>query len=87
MRSSGNDLLQKKIALKEQKTILLKINDNIIPPFPTTSHREQKISDPPLFAGDRSKAQAWIIEMRLKLAADARFFRTEQAKMVYNLTF
>ena len=52
-------------------------------PLLTTSHREQKISDTPLFTGDKSKARAWIMDMRLKLAADTQFFRTEQAKMIY----
>lgn len=50
-------------------------------PILTTSHREQKIPDPPLFAGNKSKARAWIMDLRLKLAAENRFFRTEQAKM------
>ena len=58
-------------------------NNANIPPITTTSHREQKIPDPPLFAGDRSKARAWIMDMRLKLAADTQLFRTEQAKMIY----
>lgn len=58
-------------------------NNANIPPFPTTSHRKQKIPDPPIFAGNRSKAWAWIMDMRLKLAADNQFFRTEQAKMIY----
>ena len=53
------------------------------PSITTTSHREQKIPDPPLFAGDRSKARAWIMDMRLKLTADTQLFRTEQAKMIY----
>ena len=52
-------------------------------PLLTTSHREQNISDTPLFTGDKSKARAWIMDMRLKLAADIQFFRTEQAKMIY----
>lgn len=52
-------------------------------PVITTSLREQKIPDPPLFAGDRSKARAWIMDMRLKLAADAQLFRNEQVKMIY----
>lgn len=43
------------------------INDHAqIPAIATNSRREQKIPDPPLFAGDRSKAQAWIMDMRLK---------------------
>lgn len=50
-------------------------------PILTTSHREQKIPDPPLFAGNKSKARAWIMDLRLKLAAENQFFRTEQAKM------
>lgn len=33
-------------------------------PVITTSLCEQQIPDPPLFAGDRSKAQAWIMDMR-----------------------
>ena len=49
----------------------------------TTSHRGQKIPDPPLFAWNRSKAQAWIVDMRLKLTANTQFFRTEQVKMIY----
>lgn len=53
------------------------------PPIITTSHREQKIPDPPLFTADRSKAQAWIIGMRLKLANETQLFRTEQANMIY----
>ena len=53
------------------------------PSITTTSHREQKIPDPPLFAGNRSKARAWIIDIRLKLTADTQLFQTEQAKMIY----
>ena len=52
-------------------------------PVPSTPHREQKIPDPPLFSGNRSKARTWIMDMRLKLAADAQLFRNEQAKMIY----
>lgn len=54
-----------------------------IPPIATNPHPGQKIPDPPLFAGDRSKAQAWIMDIRLKLTADTQLFRTEQAKMTY----
>lgn len=53
------------------------------PPIITTSHREQKIPDPLIFTADRSKAQAWIMGMRLKLANETQLFRTEQAKMIY----
>ena len=52
-------------------------------PTAANPYREQKIPDSPLFAGDRSKARAWIMDMRLKLTADTQFFRTEQAKMIY----
>lgn len=52
-------------------------------PVASTIHREQKIPDPPLFSGDPSKARTWIMDMRLKLAADAQLFRNEQAKMIY----
>ena len=52
-------------------------------PVASTPHREQKIPDPPPFSGDRSKARTWIMDMRLKLAADAQLFRNEQAKMIY----
>lgn len=41
-----------------------------IPPIGTNPHHEQKTIDPPLFAGDRSKARTRIMGMRLKLAAD-----------------
>ena len=50
-------------------------------PVASNPHREQKIPDPPLFFGDRSKARTWIMDMRLKLAADAQLFRNEQAKI------
>ena len=52
-------------------------------PIVPVPHREQKIPDPPLFSGDRSKARTWIMDMRLKLAADAQLFRNDQAKMIY----
>lgn len=52
-------------------------------PIFTNFHREPEILDPPLFAGDLSKARAWIMDMRLKLTADTQFFCTEQAKMIY----
>ena len=98
MRASGNDLLREKIALKEHNTVLTDMianayitqlrasastyNQANIPPIATTSHREQKISDPPIFAGNRSKARAWIMDIRFKLTADTQHFRTKQAKMI-----
>ncbi|MCJ1349785.1 hypothetical protein MMC31_008026 [Peltigera leucophlebia] len=52
-------------------------------PAVSTPHHKQKIPDPPLFSGDRSKARIWIMDMRLKLAAEAELFRNEKAKMIY----
>ena len=98
MRASRNDLLKEKIALKEHNTFLAhmitKLNGYITqlrssPPSANTQpvasapHREQKIPDPPIFSGNRSKARTWIMDMRLKLAADPQLFRDEQAKMIY----
>ena len=51
--------------------------------IPATSHREQKIPGLPLFAGDRSKARAWLMDVRLKLTADTQLFRTGQANTIY----
>ncbi len=51
-------------------------------PVASTSNRKQKIPDPPLFSGDRSKARTWIMNRHLKLAADAQLFRNKQAKMI-----
>ncbi len=48
-----------------------------IPPIATNSHCERKIPDPPLFAGDRSKARAWIMGIRLKLTANTQLSRIE----------
>ena len=53
------------------------------PSITTTFHCEQKILDAPLFAGNRSKVRAWIMDMRLKLTADTQLFWTEKAKMIY----
>ena len=58
-------------------------NQTNIPSIATTFHREQKIPDPLLFAGDRSKVRARIMDMRLQLSADTQHFRTEQVKMIY----
>lgn len=46
-----------------------------IPHIATNSHPGQKIPDPPLFAGDRSKALAWIMDIRLKLTADTQLYQ------------
>ena len=43
----------------------------IVPVF----YREQKIPGPTLFSGDRSKAQTWIMDIHLKLVADAQLFQ------------
>lgn len=96
LRASGNDLQKEKTALKEQNTALadtianlngyvtlLRTSAPTATSITTNPHREQIIPDPPLFAGDRSKARAWIMDMRLKLTADTQLFRTEQVKMIY----
>lgn len=41
-----------------------------------------KNSEPPFLSVDRSRAWAWIMDMRLKLAANAKPLRNEEAKMI-----
>lgn len=51
-------------------------------PITPIPHRKQKIPDPPLFSRDRSEARTWIMDMRLKLAANTQLFQNNQAKMI-----
>ena len=82
MRAFGNDLLGEEVALKEHNLVLADMISNLnviltnsrpllqlttIPkPLSSLPIVKQKIPDPPLFAGDRSKVRAWIMDMRLK---------------------
>ncbi len=43
-------------------------------PVVSTPDREQKIPDPSLFSGNRSKPRNWIIDISFKLAANAQLF-------------
>ena len=65
-----------------QSSIFTNHHANILS-ITTTFYCEQMIPNPLFFMGDRSKVQAWIIDIHLKLTTNTQLFWTKQAMMIY----